>query len=299
MGAAESVPDVGYHVLEVAPNSPGERAGLVSFFDFIITANSHPLNVEDSTLLEILRENVCDEVKLQVFNTREGNLREVSLIPSNSWGGAGFAGISVRFCSLAQANEHVWHVLSVHTSSPAEVAGLESYTDYIVGTPELLFNDQEDFYALVRANEGSGIPLYVYSTVTDSVRLVTISPNNNWGGHGSLGCDVGYGYLHRIPTKKVEKNIQSEDTEASNTQELDKTSITTNQTQPNTTESKAPPSPHLTTAKVTDGSSVNEHESVKAVPPEFQVSPELDHIEEEIPKHYRQQVYQEHLVQGE
>eukprot|EP01120_Amphizonella_sp_Union-15-10_P012382 TRINITY_DN5488_c0_g1_i1.p1 TRINITY_DN5488_c0_g1~~TRINITY_DN5488_c0_g1_i1.p1 ORF type:complete len:258 (-),score=47.56 TRINITY_DN5488_c0_g1_i1:149-922(-) len=201
MGGSESVPEVGYHVLQVSENSPGARAGLVSYFDFIIGANSQPLNSEDARLVEILRDNISDEVKLQVYNSRDGSIRETRLVPSNTWGGAGFAGISVRFCSLAQANEHVWHVLQVHPSSPAEAAGLNSYTDYIVGTPDLLFNDKEDFFALVRAKEGSPITLYVYSTLTDNVRLVTIVPNKNWGESGSLGCNVGYGYLHRIPSK--------------------------------------------------------------------------------------------------
>ncbi len=28
-----------------------------------------------------------------------------------------------------------------------------------------------------------------------------ITPNAEWGGEGSLGCDIGYGLLHRIPNK--------------------------------------------------------------------------------------------------
>lgn len=30
-----------------------------------------------------------------------------------------------------------------------------------------------------------------------------IVPNHDWGGNGSLGCDVGYGLLHRIPRKSA------------------------------------------------------------------------------------------------
>ena len=30
-------------------------------------------------------------------------------------------------------------------------------------------------------------------------RPVTVIPNENWGGEGSLGCGIGFGYLHRIP----------------------------------------------------------------------------------------------------
>lgn len=29
---------------------------------------------------------------------------------------------------------------------------------------------------------------------------MTLTPNGAWGGEGSLGCGIGYGYLHRIPT---------------------------------------------------------------------------------------------------
>lgn len=31
---------------------------------------------------------------------------------------------------------------------------------------------------------------------------VVLTPNSDWGGEGSLGCGIGYGYLHRIPAQK-------------------------------------------------------------------------------------------------
>lgn len=34
-------------------------------------------------------------------------------------------------------------------------------------------------------------------------REVTIKPNTKWGGDGSLGCGIGYGYLHRIPVREL------------------------------------------------------------------------------------------------
>ncbi|ORX49466.1 hypothetical protein DM01DRAFT_1291184, partial [Hesseltinella vesiculosa] len=36
----------------------------------------------------------------------------------------------------------------------------------------------------------------------DICREVIIVPNCDWGRHGSLGCDLGYGLLHRIPRRK-------------------------------------------------------------------------------------------------
>lgn len=43
--------------------------------------------------------------------------------------------------------------------------------------------------------------LYVYNADLDAVRELLLTPNSAWGGDGSLGCGIGYGYLHRIPVK--------------------------------------------------------------------------------------------------
>ncbi len=36
---------------------------------------------------------------------------ELLLVPSNTWGGQGLLGVSIRFCSFEGASENVWHVL--------------------------------------------------------------------------------------------------------------------------------------------------------------------------------------------
>ena len=107
-------------------------------------------------------------------------------------------GLSIRFSSFEKANENVWHVLDVQPHSPAALAGLRSNTDYIIGADTLL-NDSEDFYALIESNQGKPLKLYVYNSDNDSTREITLTPNIGWGGEGSLGCGIGYGYLHRIP----------------------------------------------------------------------------------------------------
>ncbi|XP_042330461.1 Golgi reassembly-stacking protein 1 isoform X2 [Sceloporus undulatus] len=127
-------------------------------------------------------------------------VREVEVIPSNMWGGQGLLGASVRFCSFQGANEHVWHVLDVEPSSPAALAGLRPYTDYIVGSDQIL-QESEDFFSLIESHEGKPLKLMVYNTETDSCREIFVTPNGAWGGEGSLGCGIGYGYLHRIPTQ--------------------------------------------------------------------------------------------------
>jgi len=53
---------------------------------------------------------------------------------------------------------------------------------------------------------GQEVHLYVFNTNTQTIRLVTLTPNPRWGGEGSIGCDIGYGYLHRIPVGVLAQN---------------------------------------------------------------------------------------------
>ena len=78
-------------------------------------------------------------------------------------------------------------------------------TDYIVGTPDTLFNEEDDLYALLETNRGKPVPLYVYSTTNDGIRLVSVTPGD-WSGEGLLGCELGYGLLHRIPASATRQS---------------------------------------------------------------------------------------------
>lgn len=60
---------------------------------------------------------------MAVYSSKTQTVRSVSIEPSEEWGGQGLLGVSIRFCSFDGANENVWHVLEVHPSSPAEMAG--------------------------------------------------------------------------------------------------------------------------------------------------------------------------------
>ncbi|XP_020635446.3 Golgi reassembly-stacking protein 1 [Pogona vitticeps] len=203
LGSSSEVPDggsEGYHVHGVQENSPAQQAGLEPFFDFILTIGHTRLNKEGDTLKDLLKANVEKAVKLEVYNIKTMKVREVEVIPSNMWGGQGLLGASVRFCSFYGANEHVWHVLDVEPASPAAFSGLRPYTDYIIGSDQIL-QESEDFFSLIESHEGKPLKLMVYNTETDSCREVFVTPNGAWGGEGSLGCGIGYGYLHRIPSQ--------------------------------------------------------------------------------------------------
>ncbi|XP_002737291.1 Golgi reassembly-stacking protein 2-like [Saccoglossus kowalevskii] len=208
MGGSASTPvpgggTEGYHVLRVQENSPGHKAGLEAFFDFIVAVGNTRLDKDNDTLKEILKSNIEKPVRMLVYSSKSLQTREVSLTPSNSWGGQGLLGVSIRFCSFEGANENVWHVLDCQTNSPADYAGLRSNTDYIIGADSVL-HESEDLFSLIESHEGRPLKLYVYNIETDGVREVTLTPNSNWGGQGSLGCGIGYGYLHRIPTSRFE-----------------------------------------------------------------------------------------------
>ncbi|XP_015262751.1 PREDICTED: Golgi reassembly-stacking protein 2 [Gekko japonicus] len=209
MGSSQSVEipgggTEGYHVLRVQENSPGHRAGLEPFFDFIVSINGSRLNKDNDTLKDLLKANVEKPVKMLVYSSKTLELRETSVTPSNMWGGQGLLGVSIRFCSFDGANENVWHVLEVEPNSPAALAGLRPHSDYIIGA-DTVMNESEDLFSLIETHEGKPLKLYVYNTDTDNCREVVITPNSSWGGEGSLGCGIGYGYLHRIPTRPFEE----------------------------------------------------------------------------------------------
>ncbi|XP_058482851.1 Golgi reassembly-stacking protein 2-like [Solea solea] len=209
MGGAQSVEipgggSEGYHVLRVQENSPGHRAGLEPFFDFIVAINNTRLNKDNDTLKDLLKASVEKPVKMLVYSSKTLQLRESTVTPSNLWGGQGLLGVSIRFCSFEGANENVWHVLEVEPNSPAALAGLRPHTDYIIGA-DTVMNESEDLFSLIESHDRKGLKLYVYNTDTDNCREVVITPNSSWGGEGSLGCGIGYGYLHRIPTRPFEE----------------------------------------------------------------------------------------------
>lgn len=85
-------------------------------------------------------------------------------------------------------------------NSPADAAGLLPYSDYILGTPEGILHGESGLGELIEDHIGRPLRLYVYNNEYDITREVTIHPSREWGGEGALGCVLGYGALHRLPT---------------------------------------------------------------------------------------------------
>ncbi|KAF6113957.1 golgi reassembly stacking protein 2 [Phyllostomus discolor] len=205
MGSSQSVEipgggTEGYHVLRVQENSPGHRAGLEPFFDFIVSINGSRLNKDNDTLKDLLKANVEKPVKMLIYSSKTLELRETSVTPS------------INSKLLRAVEEAVWKgvlivvvsSLEVEPNSPAALAGLRPHSDYIIGA-DTVMNESEDLFSLIESHEAKPLKLYVYNTDTDNCREVIITPNSAWGGEGSLGCGIGYGYLHRIPTRPFEE----------------------------------------------------------------------------------------------
>ncbi|KAF9126798.1 Golgi reassembly-stacking protein 2 [Mortierella sp. 14UC] len=191
----------GYHVLMVKENTPAARAGLRPYFDYVMGINGIRLNKEDSTLRDQMEACEDRAVVLDIYSTREQALRKVELTPAQRLdnGKDGYIGCSIRFCLFDTISDVVWHILDVAPGSPAMEAGLCAHADYVIGTPLGIMRGERDLYDLVEDYIADELPLHVYNANTNEVREVIIIPREDWGGQGLLGCDVGFGYLHRLP----------------------------------------------------------------------------------------------------
>ncbi|KAI9024993.1 GRASP55/65 PDZ-like domain-containing protein [Phycomyces nitens] len=219
MGGAQSSENGhhGFHVLKVKKNSPAFRAGIEQFFDYIISIQGVSLEDGNSKeLLRLLQENEDKPVVMGIYSSKNQAVREITLIPTRDWPSEdpnerSLIGCSIRYCSYERAGENVWHVLDIAPNSPAEMAGIIAHSDYIIGSPLTALKSEEDFYQLVEEYVNKPLRLYLYNTEWDSCREVIIVPSHEWGGAGSLGCDVGYGLLHRIPRRHSELTTDTED----------------------------------------------------------------------------------------
>lgn len=190
-------PALGNHYGFQVVRNTNSQIPLEPWFDFVIGINGHNIDNPDPNLfITEVRNCAGSTISLGVFGAKGCQIREVyvSVPPVGD-----ALGLALQWAPLDMVND-VWHILDVMPNSPADVAGLLPYSDYVIGSPDTttLRGDA----ALVRLVEGymnSALRLWVYNQEYDVTRMVTITPAKNWGGEGSLGCVLGYGALHRIP----------------------------------------------------------------------------------------------------
>ncbi|OAK99876.1 golgi reassembly stacking protein-like protein [Phaeosphaeriaceae sp. SRC1lsM3a] len=173
-----------------------QEVPLEPWFDFIIGINGRTIDNPDPGLFATEVRNCAGQtISLGVFSGKGQKIREVYIsIPS----GDPTLGISLQWSPLSLA-EDVWHILDVAPNSPADVAGLLPYGDYVIGSPEGLVRGESGLGELVEDFLDRPLRLIVYNHEYDVTRPVTITPSRGWGGEGALGCVLGFGALHRIP----------------------------------------------------------------------------------------------------
>nr|POF17456.1 uncharacterized protein c1d4.02c [Quercus suber] len=193
----------GFQILRnLSPSIP-----LEPWFDFIIGINGRTLDSSDPTLFSTEVRNCAGAtVSLGVFSAKGQVIRETYIsVPSAHES----LGLSLQWAPL-RSIEDVWHILDVMPNSPADVAGLLPYSDYVIGTPEAdadaapPLRGEASLGALVERFMARPLRLFVYNHEYDVTRLVTITPAKGWGGEGALGCVLGFGALHRVPAPLLE-----------------------------------------------------------------------------------------------
>nr|CAG8488873.1 13547_t:CDS:2 [Entrophospora candida] len=150
-GAQSTAKGQGYHVLKVHENSPAHSLGIEPFFDYIVGINGLSLDTPSSFILqEQLYNNIDKKVILLIYSTKEQEFREVSLVPNKNWSSKLENGL-----------------IDIAPDSPAEMAGLVPFTDYVIGSPHATLRGENDFYELVESNLGKPIRIYVYNADFD------------------------------------------------------------------------------------------------------------------------------------
>ncbi len=83
--------------------------------------------------------------------------------PSKKWGGESLLGTMIKWEDFAEAHQKVLQVTEVAKGSPADVAGLKSDIDYILGNPQVIFDSVDDFATLINVNVNVAVELFVFS----------------------------------------------------------------------------------------------------------------------------------------
>ncbi|KAI5465977.1 GRASP55/65 PDZ-like domain-containing protein [Mariannaea sp. PMI_226] len=185
----------GTYGFQVLRNTNMELA-VEPWFDFIVGINGRAIDSPDSALfVQEVRNCAGSTVTLGLWNAKGQKTREIHVpIPADT----ASLGLSLQYSPLSLA-ANIWHVLDVPANSPADLAGLLPYSDYILGSPEGPLYGEGGLGELVEDFIGRPMRLYVYNNEFNVTREVTIQPSRDWGGQGALGCVLGYGALHRLP----------------------------------------------------------------------------------------------------
>lgn len=112
--------------------------------------------------MELIAQHEDKDLHLDVYNIKSDATREILVRPSQKWDGKGLLGVTIRFDNFDEAQDQLLHVLDIEPSSPASVAGLVAFEDYVLGTPEHVFHDADDFFDDVLDHVNRPMDCYIY-----------------------------------------------------------------------------------------------------------------------------------------
>ncbi|CAF9924985.1 MAG: hypothetical protein ALECFALPRED_002881 [Alectoria fallacina] len=166
------------------------------WYDFVIGINGRRIEEPDTHSFAVeIRNCAGSNVALTIWSAKGQRVRTCQVaVPTPS----PTLGLTLQWTPIS-STEDVWHILDVIPGSPADIAGLLPYGDYIVGTPEGNVRGEAGLGELVEDYLSRTLRLWVYNHEYAVTRLVTITPSRSWGGSGALGCVLGFGALHRLP----------------------------------------------------------------------------------------------------
>ncbi|MCJ1468763.1 hypothetical protein MMC07_007393 [Pseudocyphellaria aurata] len=88
-----------WHILDVIPDSPADKAGLLPYGDYVVGTPEGTVHGE-SGLGELVEDYLSRALGLYVYNHEYGVTRLVTITPSRSWGGSGALGCVLGFGAL-------------------------------------------------------------------------------------------------------------------------------------------------------------------------------------------------------
>ncbi len=199
MGGSTST-HTGYRILAVSPNSPISEVLIEPLLDYIVLPDGNDFLHIAANFAELLSRSVNHEFELSLYNIADQVRRKVKVVP-RKWAGRGLLGADLLLEEYSESFSVALRVLNMYVNSPLDKAGLQPFTDFILGTKRQTFRSISDFEAYVKCCNQTPVSLIVYSSTTGTTREVVLVPNKDWGGAGYLGGDIAFGASHLIPIR--------------------------------------------------------------------------------------------------
>lgn len=64
------------------------------------------------------KNHVNKPLKLNIYNSREDEERQVTIVPRTGWGGDGLLGCAIRFSPMDGVRDRAWHILVKSIMTP-------------------------------------------------------------------------------------------------------------------------------------------------------------------------------------